>query len=71
MDDLTPSGYQAAARSVHGVLYACGVALADAVVLEPLADQCRQADRDEFLLLVLPLVINGGTASAVNPVAVF
>jgi kynurenine formamidase len=71
MEDLTPSGYDAAAWSVHGVLYAYGVALVDAVVLEPLAEQCRHEGRDEFLLLALPLVINGATASPVNPVAVF
>jgi kynurenine formamidase len=71
MQDLTPSGYDAAAWSVHGVLYAYGVALVDAVVLEPLAEECRRQQRDQFMLLVLPLVINGGTGCAVNPVAVF
>jgi kynurenine formamidase len=71
MQDLTPSGYDATAWSMHAVLYAYGVALLDAVELEPLADECRRQQRDEFLLLVLPLVINGGTGCAVNPVAVF
>ncbi|HEX3690137.1 MAG TPA: cyclase family protein [Solirubrobacteraceae bacterium] len=71
MQDLTPSGYDAAAWSVHGVIYAYGMALVDAVVLEPLADECRRQQRDEFLLLVLPLYIQGGTGCAVNPVAVF
>jgi hypothetical protein len=69
--DLTPSGYDAVEWSVHGVLYAYGVGLVDGVALEPLVEQCRQQGRDEFLPLVMPLVITGGTASAVNPVAVF
>lgn len=70
MQDLTPSGYDAAAWSVHGVLFAYGVGLVDAVVLEPLVEECRRQGRSEFLLLVLPLVLAGGTGSAVNPVAV-
>ena len=71
MQDLTPSGYDAAAWSVHGILYAYGVGIVDAVVLEPLADECRRQSRQEFLLVVVPLFIEGGTGSAVNPVAVF
>jgi kynurenine formamidase len=71
MQDLTPSGYDAAAWSVHGVIYAYGMALVDAVVLEPLAEECCRQQRGEFLLLVLPLYIQGGTGCAVNPVAVF
>jgi kynurenine formamidase len=71
MQDLTPSGYDAVKWSVHPVLYAYGVALVDSVVLEPLAEQCRLHGRSGFLLLVAPLVINGGTGSGVNPIAVF
>lgn len=71
MQDLTPSGYDAVAWSVHPVLYAYGVALVDSVVLEPLAQECREQGRSEFLLVVAPLVITGGTGSAVNPIAVF
>lgn len=70
MQDLTPSGYDAVAWSVHPVLFAYGVALVDSVVLEPLAEECRRQERHEFLLIVAPLVINGGTGSAVNPIAV-
>lgn len=70
MQDLTPSGYDAANWSVHGVLFAYGVGLVDAVVLEPLVEECRRQARHDFLLLVLPLYIRGGTGSAVNPVAV-
>jgi len=71
MQDLTPSGFASATWSVHGVIYAYGIALVDCVVLEPLVEQSRRHDRNEFMLVVLPLYIEGGTGSAVNPVAVF
>ncbi len=71
MQDLTPSGYESATWSVHGVIYAFGIALVDCVVLEPLAEECRRQGRHEFMLIVLPLYIVGGTGCAVNPVAVF
>jgi kynurenine formamidase len=71
MQDLTPSGYEVAAWSMHGVLYSYGVGIVDSVVLGPLAAECRRQRAFEFLLLVLPLYIRGGSGSAVNPIAVF
>lgn len=59
------------ANPVHGVLYAYGVAILDNALLEPLAEACAEEGRYEFLLTVNPLVIKGGTGSAVNPIAVF
>jgi kynurenine formamidase len=56
---------------VHGVLYAYGVAILDNALLEPLAEACLNEGRYEFLLTINPLVIQGGTGSAVNPIAVF
>ncbi len=56
---------------VHGVLYAYGVAILDNALLEPVAAVCAEQGRYEFLLTVNPLVITGGTGSAVNPIAVF
>ena len=56
---------------VHGVIYAYGVAILDNALLEPLAAVCADEGRYEFLLSVNPLVIKGGTGSAVNPIAVF
>lgn len=57
--------------AVHGALHAFGLPLVDNALLEPLAAACQEADRDEFLLVVSPLVITGGTGSPVNPLAIF
>lgn len=56
---------------MHGVLHNFGVALLDNALLEPLADVCAEEGRYEFLLMVLPLVVEGGTGSPVNPIAMF
>jgi kynurenine formamidase len=56
---------------MHGVIYSYGVAVLDNALLEPLAAACAAEGRYEFLLIVSPLVIVGGTGSAVNPIAVF
>jgi kynurenine formamidase len=46
-----------------------GLALLDNAQLEPLAALCAELGRWEFLLVVAPLVIPGGTGSPVNPIA--
>jgi kynurenine formamidase len=56
---------------VHGVIFAYGVPLLDNAYLRGLADACAEEGRHEFLLMVLPLVVEGGTGSPVNPVAMF
>jgi len=56
---------------VHGVLYSFGVALLDNALLGPLAEACAEEGRHEFLLMVLPLRVEGGTGSPVNPIAIF
>jgi hypothetical protein len=56
--------------SVHSVIWAFGVAVVDNAVLDKLADACSEQSRTEFLLVVAPLVVNGGTGSPVNPLAV-
>jgi kynurenine formamidase len=68
--DSTPTGY-ALPWTVHGVLYAYGVALVDNALLTPLAEACRQEGRYEFLFLIAPLRVVGGTGSPVNPLAMF
>ena len=50
---------------------AYGLPLLDNALLEPLAARCAEQGRYEFLLIVLPLVVTGGTGSPVNPVAMF
>jgi kynurenine formamidase len=56
---------------VHAALFAYGVPLVDAALLEPLATACEAAGRWEFLLSVNPLHIVGATGCLVNPIAVF
>lgn len=56
---------------LHGVLYSYGVVLLDNALLEPLAQVCADEERYEFMFLALPLKIERGTGSPVNPVALF
>jgi kynurenine formamidase len=70
MMDAEPNEY-GLPWSVHGVIFAYGVALLDNSLLEPLADACAQEGRYEFMLTVNPLNVIGGTGSPVNPIAIF
>ena len=70
MMDYSPNGY-GLPWSVHGVIFAYGVALQDNALLEPLAQACAEEGRYEFMLSILPLRVAGGTGSPVNPVALF
>lgn len=55
--------------TVHAVLYAFGIALVDNARLDALATACADAGRSDFLLMVAPLRLVGGTGSPVNPLA--
>ncbi len=70
MMDASPNEY-GLAWSVHGVIFAYGVALLDNSLLEPLANACAEEGRYEFMLTINPLNVVGGTGSPVNPIAVF
>ena len=57
---------------IHEVaIVAMGVHLMDNLDLDALADACAEEGRWEFLFTVAPLVLRRGTASPVNPIAVF
>lgn len=56
--------------AMHGVLWAFGVPVVDNCDLGRLVSRCRAERRHEFLLLLAPLVLPGGTGSPVNPLAV-
>ena len=47
-----------------------GMPLLDNANLDDLADACAESGRYEFLLMVAPLRVRGGTGSPVNPIAV-
>jgi kynurenine formamidase len=68
MMDFAPNGYDIP-WSVHGVIFAYGVALVDNALLQPLAEICAQEGRYEFMVIIAPLKVAGGTGSPVNPIA--
>lgn len=50
---------------------AMGLCLLDCPQVEPLVEACQQEGRSEFMLMVAPLRIPGGTGSPVNPLCIF
>ena len=57
---------------VHQICIAyLGMPLLDNASLEPLATTCAELGRWEFCLVVAPLVLEQGTGSPVNPIAMF
>jgi kynurenine formamidase len=54
-----------------GLLQAMGIHMIDAVYLEDLSVACATRGRWEFMLVIAPLKLRGGTGLAVNPIAIF
>jgi kynurenine formamidase len=59
-------------RTVHdfGIIY-LGLHMLDNADFDPLAEACAARNRWEFLVVIAPLPIVGGTGSPVNPIATF
>ncbi|WP_328296591.1 cyclase family protein [Streptomyces sp. NBC_00435] len=69
--DVRPSPVEGLHSPVHALAVAAmGVPLLDNLDLEALSAACAEAGRHEFMIVVTPLDIPGGTGSPVNPVAV-
>ncbi|MFE9017423.1 cyclase family protein [Streptomyces sp. NPDC007808] len=69
--DVRPSPVEGVSSPVHALaITAMGVPLLDNLDLEALSAACAQATRYEFMMIVAPLNVPGGTGSPVNPVAV-
>jgi hypothetical protein len=67
-----PSRLEGVGMPIHTVtLVVMGVHLMDNLDLDALATACAEEERWEFLFTVAPLVLRRGTASPVNPIAVF
>jgi kynurenine formamidase len=67
-----PSGYASISHPFHfAALARLGLAVIDNLDMEALAAAAQQSGRHEFLLTCAPLPIEGGTASPINPLAVF
>jgi kynurenine formamidase len=72
ISDVLPSRCEGNALPVHAAtLVAMGVHLLDNLALEKLADACAERNRWEFQFVIAPLIIERGTGSAVNPIAIF
>ncbi|MGW7454326.1 cyclase family protein [Streptomyces sp. NPDC054787] len=68
--DVRPSPVEGLHSPVHALaVTAMGVPLLDNLDLEALSAACAQAGRYEFMIVVTPLNVPGGTGSPVNPVA--
>ena len=70
MLDHLPIGYDVP-WAVHACLFAYGTGLLDNALLEPLSEACKEEGRDDFMLVIAPLRVIGGTGSPANPLAVF
>jgi kynurenine formamidase len=68
MMDTFPNGV-GVTWSVHGAIFAFGIALVDNCLLEPFAEACREQDRTDFMFIAAPLRVEGGTGSPLNPIA--
>ncbi|UQX00002.1 cyclase family protein [Streptomyces sp. RerS4] len=69
--DVRPSPVEGLHSPVHALAVAAmGVPLLDNLDLEALSAACARAGRYEFMIVVSPLDVPGGTGSPVNPVAV-
>jgi kynurenine formamidase len=72
VSDVLPSRVPGVELPVHTVaLVAMGLHLLDNLDLEALATASAEEGRWEFLFTVAPLVLRRGTASPVNPIALF
>ena len=72
ISDVMPSGCEGNHLPVHvATLVAMGIHLLDNLALENLAAACAARNRWAFQLVVAPLIIERGTGSAVNPIAIF
>ena len=70
--DVLPSGCEGQTHPIHQlVLIGLGMPILDNLNLEELAKVAKEQNRWEFLLVVAPMRIYGGTGSPVNPIATF
>ena len=72
VSDVIPSNVEGSPLPIHHVIITyMGVHLIDNARLGPLGRACAERSRWEFLLTLAPLRLRGGTASPINPIALF
>lgn len=72
VSDVLPSRVEGAPLPIHSVaIVAMGLHLLDNLDLDALAAACQDEGRWTFQLVIAPLVLARGTASPLNPIAIF
>jgi kynurenine formamidase len=72
VSDVLPSGYDDVPLPIHVcTLVTMGVHLLDNADFDALAETCARLGRYEFMFTVAPLILERGTGSPVNPLAIF
>lgn len=72
VSDVAPSRVDGVPMPIHTVaIVALGLHLMDNLDFDALSTACAEEGRWDFLLVVAPLVLRRGTASPVNPIALF
>jgi kynurenine formamidase len=70
--DVTPSLVEGVSLPVHTLaITALGVDIMDNMDLEAIAETAARLNRWEFLLMVAPVPVTGGTGFPANPIAIF
>jgi kynurenine formamidase len=70
--ETIPCSVEGVGNPVHALqIGSMGLACADSLQLEELAKACKEEGRWEFMVMMAPLRLPGGTGSLVNPIAVF
>lgn len=70
--EAVPCDVEGVGHPVHALqIGAMGLACGDSLQLEELSRACEEEGRWEFMVVVAPLRLPGGTGSLVNPIAVF
>jgi kynurenine formamidase len=70
MQDSTPNEWDLP-WTVHGVIFAYGIAIVDNCDLAAVSQAGEAEGRYEFMFVLSPLYVPGGTGSPANPLAVF
>jgi kynurenine formamidase len=72
VNDVLPSGFEVMGFPIHEIgQVAMGLWLLDNCDLEDVAEACAARNRWEFMFVLSPLRILGGTGSPANPLAIF
>jgi kynurenine formamidase len=72
VSDVLPSGYKDVLLPIHVcTLVTMGVHLLDNADFDALAETCARLGRYEFMFASAPLILERGTGSPVNPLAIF